>query len=222
MISPFAIALATILPPIFGLWIISTVLWLKSRHDHFNEQSRAGDERIKIEKLEKRLAAFPKAWNRDLILAGSMDTGFSNEELRRSFMDFYWELELYVDKWVPSWGKSRVFHDESPERIERLIFPKPQGGESIYCAGKGPFFPNHHQYTTAELVTFFGQEKNRQDIVRYILASILQNAISIEGNPKETLLPLNGKDIYGLNELHKLAHKAKCLFNHSTTLMLED
>jgi hypothetical protein len=98
-----------------------------------------------VPKLEKRLAAFPKAWD-----GQQEDSGFSRGEVEESFRALQHILQLSVDKWI---GFDDPKND-SATRIEAVLFPELPPKHALAIGKDTRGFPNPHQYTPAEIYTF--------------------------------------------------------------------
>jgi hypothetical protein len=203
MISPMAVVLAVALPLLLCLLVLLGILLLRS------EQLRASDAigrqalHGKCAKLEKQLAAFPKTWD-----GQQQDTGFSRGEVSTSFDTLQYTLDLYVDRWIDS-GEPR---NESAVRIEALLFPEPPPKHALTVDKDTRVFHNPHHYTPAEIYTLLKKtDGTRKVISHHIMSSILLHAISLEGDPFQTLLPLGPPDMYGLDKLKPLIQGVDCM-----------
>jgi len=202
MISPTAVALAVALPLLQCLLVLLGILLFRGR------QLRAFDaidrQRLhdKCAKLEKRLAAFPKAWD-----GQQADSGFSRGEVEGSFRTLQVILDSYVNKWICSDDPK----SDSTTRIEAVLFPEAPPKHVLATNKDTRDFPNPHQYTPAEICTFLEQADTRTAISQHIMLSILLHAISLEGYPFHTLLPLGPTDVYGLDKLKTLIRGVNCM-----------
>ncbi|CZR59488.1 uncharacterized protein PAC_09380 [Phialocephala subalpina] len=194
MISPTAVVLAVVFPLLLCLLMLLGTLLCRGR------QRRAFDaidlQRLhdKCAKFEKRLAAFPEAWD------GNQRSGFSRGEVGDSFDAIQQRLGPYVQKWID-------FDDpknDSATRIEAVLFPEPPPKHALSTSKDTRVFPNPHQYTPAEICAFLEQTDTRAEISKYIMSSILLHAVSLEGDPFQTLLPFGASDMYGLDRLKTL------------------
>jgi len=196
MISPMAVVLAVALPLLLCLLVLLGILLLRS------EQLRASDAIGRqalhgmCAKLEKQLAAFPKAWD-----GQQQDTGFSRGEVSCSFDMLQGILGSFTYKWIHS-GDLR---NESAARIEAVLFPEPPPKHALTVGKDTRVFSNPHQYTPAEIYTLLKKtDGTRKVICHHIMSSILLHAISLQGDHFQTLLPLHPPDMYGLDKLKTL------------------
>ncbi|RDL31967.1 uncharacterized protein BP5553_09369 [Venustampulla echinocandica] len=210
MISRTAVVLAVALPLSLCLLILlatCAILLFRLRHHrtedhlHLQELHHANDERAK---LEKKLAGFPKAWDKSI-----SDWWFSRDEVKYSYLDFYGALGSYVEKWIASAGTPYSSRNESTARIEAILFPDPPPPHPLTDGKDTRVFPNPHQYTPAEISTLL-EHNNREGISHHIIASILLKAISIEGNPHQTLLPFQPMEVHSLHKLRAMIWGVEC------------
>jgi hypothetical protein len=200
MISPTAIALAVALPLLLYLLTLLGILLFRDRQLRTSDALDLKRLQGKYAELEKLLATFPKAWNKQW-----SDMGFTRDEVKRSFCNLTGTLNIYVENWIDSDNPQ----NDSPTRIEGVLFPEPP--KHLATDKDTRIFPNPHQYKPAEICTFLEHAKTRKAIAYHIMLSILLHAISFEGLHFENLLPLSPEDILGLGQLKNLIREAECM-----------
>ena len=209
MISRIAVVLAVALPLLLCLIILliaCTILHLRFRRHLVDclENLRQADENRA--RLETKLAAFPKMWD-----GQSDDVGFGRPELQESYAELISALNAYTRKWIDNNESPSSSGNESPARIEAVLFPEPRRPCFLNTGKDTRFFDNPHQYTMAEICTFIEDSSNRELIFFHIVMSILLKATSFEGDRFQCLLPLSPDDIYGLDKLQTVTRGVECM-----------
>ncbi len=200
MVSPTSLVLAATLLLLLCLLVFLGRLLLRARQLHAFGAIDIERLQNKYTILEEKLAAYPKKWT-----SNSQDTGFSKDDVDFSLAVFSCALAHYCDRWICSDLSPK---NESVTRIEGVLFAEPRrrfGDRDMRI------FPNPHQYTPAEICTFLERRETRESIVLHIMCSILLHAISLEGNPLESLLPLASDDMDALASLKTMVRGRKCI-----------
>ncbi|KAF4635922.1 hypothetical protein G7Y89_g2159 [Cudoniella acicularis] len=216
MISETSLALAITLPLLLCVCILLSIfafLFLRFRR-HRTQQQQAFEQELnqandKIATVERQLAKYPKVWGGPGV--HNTDLADSDSNLLSSYCDLASSINIYLGKWIV-YGSSSPTIKDSVARIEALLFPEPPPIEFITQGKDTSLFPNPHNYTPEEICTLLENSRTRKPMFHYILFSILLKSISVEGNPRQSLLPLQPVDIYALDKLRDLIRGVECMF----------
>lgn len=125
-------------------------------------------------------------------------------------------VSKYIRKWTISKDESAVLGDDSPSRIQDLLFR--EGSAQDFQGDDGTkLFPNQREYSSDEIYTLLQNESTRPCISHHIFMSILLGAVSLDGSSEASLLPLASSDLRGLRRLREalcgVERRWHCMFH---------
>lgn len=144
-----------------------------------------------ISDLQRRLRSFPERWT-----PSRFKTPL--RELHSAFMS----LRVAVDDYTMNWLVGSSPFNDSPSRIEALLFAEPEPNHSLNVNKDIRIFCNPHNYTPAEIKDHLGHDsRRRSEIATHLIVSIILPSVSLDGDPFKTLLPFRPATVCALDRL---------------------
>ncbi|KAH7419795.1 hypothetical protein BKA64DRAFT_737919 [Cadophora sp. MPI-SDFR-AT-0126] len=141
--------------------------------------------------------------------------GWDEGTVRDSFIGIKHELDNYIRKWILDGYDTAVPGDDSPSRIEGILFKPGDAPKGHNDDQDSRLFPNPREYTPDEIHSLLQNHSTREPIISHIFMSILLKAVSLDTSVNASLLPLNPTELCDLYRLRK-ATRGVHLWEHET------
>ncbi|KAK0108468.1 hypothetical protein ONS95_003271 [Cadophora gregata] len=194
MDMPTFIAVVTVLSTLLCIFIILSSRLLIVRHRRKQRLTAHEDAAV----LQPRIPGTPA-----LVPRNGPPKGWDADSVKYSFAGTNTAVLNFILKWILDNDESIVPGDDSPSRIEGTLF-KEGTDDDFFSDGRDTRpFPNQRKCTPEEIYSLLQNETTRSKVAHYIFMSVLLNAVSLDGSPPSSLLPLWYVDLCGLRRLRE-------------------